>query len=163
MPPEKASTRSSRRDSRPLKSSPHSTRCASSAPLHALQRAEHLEVLGGGQQRVEGDFLRDHAEGLAARACTRFERLSEEGDAAGVGPHAPGDGAHQGGLAGAVRPEQAEAFAFTERQADATESVLLTVAPRQPVDLEHRVHGPQSLTENQSSMMKLRSCSERVG
>jgi hypothetical protein len=46
----------------------------------------------------------------------------------------PDAGAHQRGLARAVRPEQAQALAGAQRQADATQRFLCAEAPRQAVN-----------------------------
>ena len=58
--------------------------------------------------------------------------LPLEADLAGVGPIEPGDEIEQGGLAGAVRADDADQLAFGEVEIDGVDRGEAAEAPRQP-------------------------------
>ena len=83
-------------------------------PARPAQVAErHAGVLGDGQVGAQGPFLEDAAQRGVAHAGGR--RLAQHLQRAGVRRHRPGQNAHQGGLAGAVVADQAQAFAPAQR------------------------------------------------
>ena len=68
-----------------------------------------------------------------------------ESDAAGAGARAAEDGHHQGGLAGAVGPDQRHDLARADLDADAMQHRELAVAGGDILDLEaRRGHTPTS-------------------
>src|SRR6185503_6072713 len=79
----------------------------------------HHEVLLDGEIRIEVVELRHHADLLPCFARTTRHGLPEELDLAGVGLDQAEAELERGGLARAVRAEQAEAFAGRDREIDA--------------------------------------------
>ena len=80
----------------------------------AVVAAEGAQIFLGGQARIDGELLRNPAQRRAR--SERAGRRAENCDAAGVGNDSAGNGADERALAGAVRAEQAQAFAGGERK-----------------------------------------------
>src|SRR5205085_3033512 len=76
-----------------------------------VQASERLEVLARGEQRIDRQFLGNDAES-APRLVV--ERTPEQLDRAAVEPHAARERLDQGGLAGAVGPQQSEQLALAQ-------------------------------------------------
>ena len=81
-----------------------------------------------GEERVEHQFLRHHAQLLARGAEIADHIVAVDLDRAGVRPDQAGDDGNQGGLAGAIRPEQAEEFAFFNAEGHAAQCLERLVA-----------------------------------
>ena len=104
----------------------------------AVEFAEDAEVLVGREIGVEGDVLRDEAEGEAGGGMGGGEGLAVEGEGAGVGGAEAGDQGHGGGLAGAVGAEESEEFAAGEVEGDAVEGGEGPVAFGDGAEGKHR-------------------------
>ena len=99
------------------------------------QVAEHAAVLEGAREAERGELLGRQAGDVAAR----------EVDAAGVRRVEPGDEIEQRGLAGAVRPDDADQLALGDGERQRVDGGDAAEAARQPLDLagsapSHRPH-----------------------
>ena len=96
--------------------------------MQTVERTEDAEVLLGAEVLVKGDGLGHEAERGAGGGVGGGKRQAVEGEDAGVGTAQPGDEGHEGGLAGAVGPEEAEEFTAGDVERDAVEGGEGTVA-----------------------------------
>ena len=106
--------------------------------LHPVDAAEDAEVLQGAELRIERDRLRHEAQSEARDGAMPTRQLPPDPDGAGVGREDPGKHVHERGLAGAVRPEQAEEQALGNLQADLSQGLDAAEAFADPGDLNHR-------------------------
>ena len=81
-----------------------------------------------GEERIEHEFLRHHAERAARGAEIGHDVVAAHRDAAFVGASEAGEDADERRLARAVRTEQSEELAFFDREADALERLQILVA-----------------------------------
>src|SRR3954462_2440873 len=88
-----------------------------------------------GKKRVEYQLLRHDPEHAARAPIVAPDVSAHHRSAAGVGTYQAGDHVDQRGLAGAVRTEQAEEFAFGHGQADAAERAQRAIALGDLADL----------------------------
>ena len=86
---------------------------------HAIQAAPEEQVLLRVEHLVESDLLRDEAEEAFGLARGVPEVVFPQHDRAVVRPEQAGDHGDGRGLAGAVRPEQAEQLAARHLEGDA--------------------------------------------
>ena len=88
-----------------------------------------LERLAHGEERIEDDLLRHDADGAPRGAVIAAHVVAHHRKAARVGAHQPAERGNEGGLAGAVRPEEAEEFALGhgERHARERDDVAVTL------------------------------------
>ena len=91
------------------------------AGFDAIQRAKHLEVFARGEQGIDGQLLRHHAN-LRSRVALPH-RPAKDRNGARVEGDPAGDGANHRGLAGAVGPEQSEQLAAAHRERGAGEGL----------------------------------------
>ena len=94
------------------------------------------EVLEHREIRIQVVHLRHYADPDACLACRARNRQAEQVHRAGIGIGEAEAKPQRGGLAGAVRPEQAVALAGFELQADATHHFLARVGLAQFTDFE---------------------------
>ena len=128
MPPEKPSVRSPARSARSMTARTSSTRRSSSLPRSRWRRPKKREVLAGGQVRVDGQVLGDVADGGLGVGRADVDRPAGHDDLPAVTPEEAADHRDGGGLAGAVRAEQAVGLAGRDLEADAVDGLPLAVA-----------------------------------
>src|SRR3954469_463912 len=103
----------------------------------APQLGDELEERSHRHVRVRGGVLRQVAD-QALRLDGRLDHVvGADGDLAGGGRHEAGDHPHGGGLAGAVRAEEAEHLAALDGERDAVDRPLGAKSFHQVVDLDH--------------------------
>jgi hypothetical protein len=104
-----------------------------------MRMASHDDHLEGGERELEARLLRhdcDAPRDLLARE--RPEVVADDADLTGKPPEDAREGAHQGALAGAVRPQQADDTSRLQVEIDPGEHVARGVGDRQIAHLEQR-------------------------
>ncbi len=123
----------------PSRSIAFSMRSRRSAPLRAVQVALRAQVLLHGERFVEALRLEHHADVAAHRRRVRAPRRCPASiGAAFGGDHHGGENAEEGGLAAAVRPQQAEDLALFHFEADVRKRDAVTVAMGEILNLDHK-------------------------
>src|SRR6185369_15320469 len=103
----------------------------------AVQVTLGAEVLLDGEGFVEALRLENHADMLADfRRITLDVEAGDDGVAVG-GHHHGGENAEEGGLAAAIRPQQAEDLALLYLEADIREGHTVAVAVGKVLNLDH--------------------------
>jgi hypothetical protein len=104
------------------------------------QEAAHAQL------RIEPRRLGDEADAFVHGAGVRDRVEAVDRDAAARRHQVPGEQSDEGGLAGAVRAEQAERLARLDAQVDAGEGGAVAEAPRQRRRFDRRAVRSRSLT-----------------
>ena len=110
------------------------------APRQAEQPGDQHEVVGAGQGFVDRRVLARQADAGAHGLGLGDHVVTEHADPTRIGPQQGGEHAHGGGLARAVRPEQAEHGAAADCEVDAVEGAGRAETLAQAVDLDDGVH-----------------------
>ena len=105
-------------------------------PRQALEPAEEAQVLASRQVRVDRQVLGHVADGGLGIGGVDVDRPAVDDDLAAVAPEKPADHRDSGGLAGAVRTQQAVGLAGRDREADAGDSGSVAEALPQVAALE---------------------------
>jgi len=103
--------------------------------------------LAHGEERVEDQLLRHHAERAPRGTVVGDDVVAHHPDRTGARPVQPGDDRDQRGLAGAVRAEQPEELALGDLERDAAQGLEVTVALVDGADVDRGSHssgGPNS-------------------
>jgi hypothetical protein len=103
-------------------------RARSSVPGHAEQAAREIEQLADRQVVVEVRGLRQEADARARRAAR--DLVAEDRGGTARRPDQAHQRANRRGLAGAVRPDEAEDMAALDRERDAAERFDLLASKR---------------------------------
>jgi len=102
-----------------------------------VQRVEEAEVLAHGQEILQRGVLELDADPLAV---VRVQRAAAVADFARRGPHQPFEHFHGGALAGTVGPEQAQAAALLDVEADAIDGLHARIVFAQIAHSEYGGH-----------------------
>ena len=97
-----------------------------------------LEVLAHRQLAVEREALRHEADPLAGLDVARVDRTAEEQRLAVAARQQAGQHLHRGGLAAAVRAQEAEDLAALDAEADVVDGGEVAEAAREPARLDGR-------------------------
>jgi hypothetical protein len=111
-------------------------RARSTLPPSPVELPEEREVLHRGQVGVQREVPGDVPDG-----SLRLERATREavdGDLALVGDHEPAHHGDGGGLAGAVRAQEAVALSLSYEEGHAVDGLAAAVALAQAFTLQHR-------------------------
>ena len=125
---------------RPTRSSSTSPRWSASAPADAVQHGLEPHELAPGHQRVDGGVLQGDADRPAHRARLGHHVVAGHPGPPGGRAQERGEHAHEGGLAGAVRPEEAEDLALLDDQVDAGDGGEVAEAPDEALRLDRVAH-----------------------
>jgi hypothetical protein len=117
MPPEYVLVRRSAASTRPTSSSSSPAR-ACLRPRDPVQAALELEQLATGLERVEPDLLEGDADAPPDRGAVADDVDARDAGAAAGGREQGAQHAHGRGLAGPVRPEEAEDLAARDGEVD---------------------------------------------
>ena len=109
------------------------------AAAEVQQLADEHEVLGAGEVLVDRGVLAGQADGAADLVRLGGDVVPADQGGAGVGLQQGGENADRGGLAGAVRAEDAEDGAFAGGEVDPVEGLGGAEALPEPLGLDHEV------------------------
>ena len=104
--------------------------------LQTVEASDHLEVLAARERVVDGCELPGQADQRAHARCIAQYVEAENASTAGVGPQQRREHAHERGLAGAVRAQEALHRAGADRQVDAGERACLVERDGHVLDLD---------------------------
>ena len=131
---------------RPTRSRSTSPRRSASRAADAVQHGLEPHQLAPGHQRVDGGVLQGDADRPAHRAGLRLHVVARHPGPARRGPQQGGEHADEGGLAGAVGPEEPEDLALLHHEVDAGDRGQVAEAADEALRLDRVGHDVAAAT-----------------
>ena len=118
---------------------------------HPVEVGVEAEVLLDREVGVEAEALRHVGDAVLDRLGVAGDRDAGEDRVAGGGPQHAGEHAQRRGLAGAVRPDEAEQLAAADLEAQILDRGQLAEAAGEPLGADHRPVGHWALSRGAST------------